>query len=234
MSKLGFQVLEWDILKGPQFDLMVSSNRSRVRGWILSGATAAVHIGTPCKSWSRARDRPGGPPPLRSNSEVWGLPGLSPGDQLKVHVGNTLARFSMSVMFAARFANIACSLENPASSRLWITPPAKRLLTSSRVSDVVSDFCQWGTSWLKPTRIVGVCLDLSRLARRCNFRSNNFVCSRSGCRHQQLCGQAEGGKFWTEIAEAYPKPFARALALALSDAVTANLARNFSLLLNGR
>ena len=200
VSRLGYQVLEWDILLGPDYDLMKAANRSRVRGWMLSGAICGIHLGTPCKSWSRARDRPGGPPPLRSNVDVWGLSGLRPADQIKVHVGNVLAKFSCSVLFAARHMQVPAGIENPACSRLWLVPPVKRLLACAQVSEVVTDFCQWGADWLKPTRMVGVCLDLERVARRCRFRTQGFLCSRTGCRHLQLVGTTEQGKFWTLAA----------------------------------
>ncbi len=78
-------------------DLLSPSVQSRIRGWIRSGLICAVWMGTPCNSFSRARDRPGGPPPLRSDDHPNGLPDLAPHDQEKVRVGNILARFSISI-----------------------------------------------------------------------------------------------------------------------------------------
>ncbi len=181
--------------QGPQFDLMKAANRSKVRGWILSGEVCAVHLGTPCKSWSRVRDRPGGPPQLRSNECVWGLSGLRPADQIKVHVGNVMARFSCSVLFAARRMGTPACIENPATSRLWLTPAAKRLRSCVRSSETVTDFCQCGASWQQHTRLLAVCLNLDAVSRRCAFRTQGFPCSRSGCRHRQVVGNREQGKF---------------------------------------
>eukprot|EP00959_Pyramimonas_sp_CCMP1952_P211326 4422826-Pyramimonas_sp.AAC.1 len=51
---------------------------------------------------SRARNRPNGPPPLRTRQYPLGLPSLSPNDQLKVERGDTVATFSF-------FAILACT-----------------------------------------------------------------------------------------------------------------------------
>ena len=102
MERLGLRVLPWDVRFGPSYDLVKRKHQSLLHGWVLSRAVSAVHLRTPCCSWSRARDRPGGPPPIRSNSLIWGLPGLREADQLKVHVGNVLCKFSASLLFAGR------------------------------------------------------------------------------------------------------------------------------------
>ncbi len=70
-------------------------------------------------------------------------------------------------------------------------------------------------------------MGLTRLERRCSFRLNKWVCSRSCCRHGHLRGQTEQGKFWTEIAEAHPRPFARAFASCHREAIAAILAQGF-------
>ena len=148
-----------------------------------------------------------------------------------MNVGNVLAKFSCSVLFAARHMQIPAGMENPACSRLWLIPPVKRLQSCARVSEVVTDFCQWGADWLKPTRLLGVCLDLERVSRRCRFRTQGFLCSRTGCRHLQLVGTPEQGKFWTEVAESYPSRFAGALDAAYNDAMCQKTAASFEYLL---
>eukprot|EP00959_Pyramimonas_sp_CCMP1952_P215418 4507148-Pyramimonas_sp.AAC.1 len=60
---------------------------------------------------SLARDRPGGPPPLRSSSHPEGLPDLSPGDALKL----------------ALALGVPVGPENPGSSWLWKQPVARRV-----------------------------------------------------------------------------------------------------------
>ena len=151
MARRGYHILAWDILHGEVYDLLNAKNRSLLRGWVLSRAILAVHLGTPCNSWPRAGDRPGGPPPLRSNVEIWGLPYRRPGDQVSIHIGNVTTRFTASFLFACRHMRVPASIENPATSRLWIAPPILRSLAASNVSVQVTDFCQWGASWMKAT-----------------------------------------------------------------------------------
>ena len=70
------RVFELDIRRHLKNDWISNSVQRRIRGWIRSGLIAAVWMGTPCNSFSRARDRPGGPPPLRSDDHPNGLPML--------------------------------------------------------------------------------------------------------------------------------------------------------------
>eukprot|EP00438_Fugacium_kawagutii_P014095 Skav231798 [mRNA] locus=scaffold734:131220:155475:+ [translate_table: standard] len=79
-------VLLWDVTYGLAYDLTVRVNRQKIIHWITSGKVKAGHLGTPCNSFSRARDRPGGPPPLRSDKQPLGLSPLRPADAAKVKV----------------------------------------------------------------------------------------------------------------------------------------------------
>ena len=103
----GWPVLLWDVSMGEQCDLTKRRHQQIIIHWISSGKVRAGHLGTHCGSLSRARDQPGGPPPLRSDLLPLGLPGLKPHDAQKAQVGNCLARFSARVMF------LALSLRSP-------------------------------------------------------------------------------------------------------------------------
>ena len=50
---------------------------SHLRQWCYSGRVFCMIAGFPCNTVSGARHRPGGPPPLRSRSYIYGLPGLA-------------------------------------------------------------------------------------------------------------------------------------------------------------
>ena len=80
VATAGWQVMCWDILKGPDYDLTLPKIQDRLKGWLNQGAIRAFHMGFPCSSWSRARDLPNGPPRLRSQHHIWGLPDLAPHD----------------------------------------------------------------------------------------------------------------------------------------------------------
>ena len=61
-------VLMWDITMGTEYDLRPRSKRRVIGDWLRSGLLLGFHLGTPCESFTRAREIPPGPPPLRSDS----------------------------------------------------------------------------------------------------------------------------------------------------------------------
>ena len=89
-------------------------------------AIAFAHFGTPCNTLSAARKDDGGPPPLRSVDQPWGLPGLSPDNEALLFLGNlflirTAEACEMIVRMGGDF-----SVENPLHSHcglfrlLWL------------------------------------------------------------------------------------------------------------------
>ena len=97
----------------------------------------AVQQFFPCQREARRA-----PPPLRSNACVLGLPGLSDKDALKVQLGNKLMRFSVSVLILCRRLVIPAVMENPATSRLWITPGVKYVARLSGARMFQTGYCQ--------------------------------------------------------------------------------------------
>ena len=76
-------VLLWDISLGPAYDLTRQVNQWKILGWLRAGLVRAAHLGAPVASFSRARDRRPGPPPLRSDTQPMGLSGLELSDFLQ-------------------------------------------------------------------------------------------------------------------------------------------------------
>eukprot|EP00438_Fugacium_kawagutii_P028256 Skav200691 [mRNA] locus=scaffold6391:1205:6504:+ [translate_table: standard] len=225
--ELGCPVLAWDITMGPQYDLTRRSNQRKILNWMEKGYIRAGHLGTPCNSFSRARDRPGGPPPLRSDGCPLGLPNLREADQTKVRIGNSLMYFSCMVLRLALMLHIAVSMENPGRSRLWICPSVKKLLSRRFTSLVDVTFCAFGTPWKKPTKIFGVHLDLSHLSCYYCRGSKRGICLFTGKPHVALMGQSNG--VWrTKLAEPYPPRFCRALSKCFSNFEVSLLAAEFS------
>ena len=133
-------VLLWDISMGSNYDLRKLHNRHKIMGWMRAGRVCGGHLGTPCNSFSRARDNPPGPPPLRSNECVLGLANLSPVDQQKVRDGNALMRFSVCILYLALALCLPWTMENPATSRLWICPSVLRLLRRKHVQLAIVEY----------------------------------------------------------------------------------------------
>ena len=109
----------WDINLGSEYDLQSSAKRRMIGEWINCGWVIGLHLGTPCDSFTRTHDVPPGPPPLRSHACPLGLPGLRPGDQLKVLTGNLWLRFSAWILQLALQFGLFASMENPQRSRIW-------------------------------------------------------------------------------------------------------------------
>jgi len=221
-------VLLWDISLGEQYDLTKRANQQKIIHWMQHGLVRAGHLGTPCNSFSRARDRPGGPPPLRSDTEPMGKQFLQAADAAKVRIGNILLYFSCRVLGLALQLHLPFTLGNPQRSRLWITPPILRLLRKQHFSYVDVHFCMFGTPWKKPTRVLGCHLNLDGLQVFVCSSTKRGICARTGKTHVPLVGQNVDGQWLTKIAEPYPWKFATALAKAFYNTELATIAAEFA------
>ena len=224
----GMVVLLWDICYGPEYDLTCPAVQHMVLGWIKNGSVIAGHLGTPCQSFSRARDRPGGPPRLRSDAQPLGLEGLKPWDATKVKNGNLLMRFTVRVMLLAISLALPFTLENPARSRLWLCPPVLALLRRRSITCQVVEYCMFGMPWKKSTLFVGSHLSLVRLSPFRCVGARRGLCRYSNIAHIPLAGQTPDGRWLTHIAEPYPYQLCRILAGCFRDFQVATIAGNFS------
>ena len=107
-------------------------------------------------------------------------------------------------------------IENPHSSRLWCVPSHQHARTIRHVKFDWADFCQDGTPWRKRTGFLSTGLgapgnDLRRgVVKQCYGRC---LCSRTWKPHQPLRGiQASSGRYFTIIAEPYPRRLCKRLA----------------------
>ena len=202
MAAVGFEVRAWDIKNGPDYDVTVAKNWTRLLQDI--AVADVVHLGTPCESFSTARrgklGSPGGP--MRSKECPMGLPNLLPKDAAKVALGNKLLGLSLRIVRRCCQQRVPVSLENPRRSRIWWTPSMLGALRRHG-HKVCVDYCQFGLPWQKATVFaVWNCPALLSLERTC--RPDGHLCSRSWKPHKRLEGNAAGGARWTQIAEPYP------------------------------
>ena len=82
-----------DVLRGPQHDLMDQHIWQSLVPRLKSDEYDGGLMSPPCSTYSVARSRPGGPPPLRGEKapEIYGFKNLRPADKEKVRVGTLLA-----------------------------------------------------------------------------------------------------------------------------------------------
>ena len=131
------------------------------------GNFSGLHLGTPCTTYSRARKFDGGPPPLRSNDFLEGLPDLSEEDWNKVLAGTTFLKMSVELAYAVHATGGFFTLENPASSMLWLTDDVRQLEAYAGAVQVYVDMCQYGSPHKKPTVFLASDPAFLIMARRC-------------------------------------------------------------------
>ena len=193
--------------------------RQVVQGWVTSGAIATVWIATPCSSWSRARHGPRGSAwgPLRDADHLEGLADLADVDKAKVIVGNKLRDFTCSVVRWCAQRGTPCVVENPISSMLWASKAMQDLKKLPGFGECFFDFCQFGTSFRKRTRLwYWHFPNLESVAFHCTGTRGN--CSQTGKLHVHLTGRDIVSKeLWTKIATPYPMQLVQVVANLITD-----------------
>jgi hypothetical protein len=218
----GFAVINFEILNGPHFNLTNPKIIKLIKGWITSHVIAGVVIATPCTSWSRARH---GPPhsnwgPIRDNKHIFGIPGVSERDANKLKIGNQTMSATACIVRACSSAGIACILENPGQSMLWLAPPILRVCQISTHRSCTVDFCQFGARWRKRTRLA---LWNCQFVEPALCKGRGGICSRTGKHHIILSGKdPKSSQLWTQLAQPYPVQFARFLANLLISSCSFN------------
>ena len=133
---VGFHVLSFDSAamdgNSPTVRLDLSTEEGQNVFWKLLEAHKPFffHLGVPCGTASRARERPlpkhhvlaaKPPQPLRSSEFPLGLPTLPADskDSWRVRTANVLYKFSFRLLLHCCRFGIACSVENPTNSLFW-------------------------------------------------------------------------------------------------------------------
>ena len=182
------------------FDILADGNFARLQTWAQAGAFTGLRLGTPCTTYSRARKFDGGPTPLRTDWFLEGVPGLSGRDWDKVWAGTTFMRMSVDLAHMVVQQGGFFTLENPASSMLWLTPEVTDLELRTGAVRVYHDMCQHGSPHKKPTVFLSSHPAFLSLGRRCP--GDHY--------HEPLEGlttDPDTGKeiFKTKLAQAYPR-----------------------------
>ena len=223
--KLGFNAKQWDIKFGASHDLTSPSAVRRILTEIRRGNVLSVMLAPVCTSFSVARDRT---KVIRNKRYPWGIPHqyLTEDEKEKLRLGNRVFRTCFKIIQELLIRNIPFILENPRTSKAWYLPIMQSLLAHPQVHFVITDFCQWGTPWKKPTALmIGNLdqLDSRRLEARCSGPKG--LCSRTGQKHFLLTGSNSKGVPYTRVAQPYPQKLCRSLAFVLTCKYTT--AQNF-------
>ena len=115
-----------------QLDLTSLGGQSLLQQLLRSRRVQYVHCAPPCGTASRARERPNGPPPLRSDEFPHGLPTLGGTDLLRVDAANAIYRFVSAFCLLCRTMGFPWSVENPTHSHRWACLLFPELCSSMR------------------------------------------------------------------------------------------------------
>ena len=215
--RLGYRAKEWEISRGPQFDLTKPQVLRCIRHDISQRLVLAAMLAPPDSSFSAARDRHS---VLRTQQYPWGLPNhlLSSADQLRVENRNKCFAAALKIISWLDQQHIPWILENPSSSKCWCLPDLQQLMRAPHCVTVLTDSCQFGTKWRKRGRLLRGHLDSQDVARLERLCAGRGLCSQTGSKHFQLTGSNRQGIPWTRIAEPYAKGLCQQLAFVLTCA----------------
>jgi hypothetical protein len=101
LENLGWETHTIEVLDNEDENIMNDDYYEKVLQEIGAGLYSVVHLGTPCRTWSRARQ-----PALRNSGKflLSGFPGLSARLLDLVREGNELLRRSLVILNSNRFA----------------------------------------------------------------------------------------------------------------------------------
>ena len=211
MQSAGFRCLAFDLEYNSFCDVLDPNVSTYIHHFLSSKNIALVWYGMPCQSWSRARRFDGGPPPLRDDSQyLMGVPGLPHQDKAKVTLGNSLLEWTTDSAKFCISLSIPFVIENPYSSRCWLTKQMTALVASGAVLHQ-TDYCQFGMPWRKSTGLLGFGTPwLDSACLQCCPKHGR--CSRTHKRHIILSGKDSAGMWWTIRAQPYPPRMCHTIA----------------------
>ena len=214
----GFTSFAYDLLYGSSCNLLVPEVLASIKRFIHKHAdnVAMIWFGALCASWSRARRLDGGPPPLRDDDcflEVGMMPNLTKRDKEKVLEGNALLQVTLDLIDLASSLNLVWVLENPLSSRLWLTPGVKALQRAG-AELLRFDYCAYGVPWRKSIGLLHSRFHL--LPEPCfSCHPTDGRCEYSRRRHLSLTGTDSNNQRLTLRAQPYPQQLCIGIASQL-------------------
>ena len=192
-------VIEGDVLAAA--DVLDPLLRAKVEAWLKSGCVKFVHFGTPCATFSRARkEGDGGPPPLRADQFLFGVPSLDAVDKEKVRLGTFFMTLTLEWCALITDAGAFWSIENPASSMMWLMPAMVAFVITFQALKFELHMCAYGSKHMKPTLFVTSWAALEAIVRTCPGKTATHV-------HEPLKGKVKHEGRWvyrTKLAQVYP------------------------------
>ena len=181
-------------------DLAQPESRQLLPMLFVSVRPSWCHMGLPCGTCSRARERPvsqelrnagaPNPRPLRGPNDLFGLPNLSQSESRRVAAANEVYITAEILIYYCFLGGILLTVENPERSWIWALMAAlvKRRQNSDyhkwyfSLSDITFDACMHGGHYPKATKLKATPKVFDILGLRCN---NSHAHSAWGVRKTQ-------------------------------------------------
>jgi hypothetical protein len=155
---------EVDILRGDGNDVTNTEHWDGLMMELKSGNFDVLIITPPCNTFSRARNTPGGPPPLRSKEWPWGFPWLAQKHLADCELGNTFLRKTYEACRIAHAADCAYLVEHPEDlgctrsgdhpASIWAMQDTFDLQKDTSAATAGLFQCAFGAETSKPTRLL--------------------------------------------------------------------------------
>ena len=193
-------------LGGVHHDILVPEVETLLRRLCASGRVALAAAGPPCSDYSKLRELPVGPPPVRSANAMLGLPGLNAAQTAQLQSSHAIHRLASELLQLVVDSGGHFVWENPPSSLALLEPDTQKLFANSRCEFVIVHACAFGLDLQKKWLFATTWPPLCELGVPCTHAHP----------HQSLRGKAPDGQ-WRSVASAvYPPDFANAFALVVS------------------
>ena len=242
LRALGWATCAVDTEQKPSTDLLDHHVRQLILEDIALDMFDAIHLGTPCSTFSELRQRPGGPRPLRSFERIQGLDNLRPSEKKALKEGNAHADFSADVLLACRRAGIPFTMENPQPRSdqdvsIFAMPRIAKMVKEPGCKFVDFDQCMFDSPATKPTRILSWRVDLAHVAgKRCNHPLKTFKDQQGQeyeARHERVVGRKvkkpDGSEEWASKGLAEYRPaMCKALAEGIAKVDRERASRRFT------
>ena len=186
----------------------------KIQRWIQAGRIHMLHLGTECKTFSKAHKDDEGPPPIRCPHTLNALPTCTAEERASVELGTRMAEASFDLAESMGKVKKTWTLENPHSSMIWQMKEAQLMLSESKAYFVSFPMCAYGSMSKKNTNILTNWATAKWLTRKC--------CGKSW-RHQhvhlkgQILHPGTNKLTWrTSLAQEYPTQLVQTYAYAAS------------------
>ena len=186
---------------------------------VLNHQVFAAVIGPPCETWTAARLLLDGPPRLRDELHLWGLPKITTRQRAQVAFGNRLLAFALDIAAALYVTGGAMVLEHPGyphwamhlqPASIWRVPLVQQMLALPEIEPCPFDQCVTGQVSVKPTTLMLVRLPEVKSALL--TLGHGGRCHHGAGAHTASCGKDERGKWRTAQLKVYTPHLCSVLA----------------------